>query len=265
VPDVLDSPFQELDADLRRLESLVALLRKMREFSVVQSPNLPPTGDFEAVALGVKEEICNVSPHIPVLSGTLLLYLAGRFEHFVRISFQSLAEAMAAKCQSLGDLPQQMQKDLRYFTAEISMHPQKYGFDALQANGFLAAYAANLSAASGLGPINSACISVTSSNMTNTQLSDLYKRLGITGIWADLGKQADIKVLFATADDQTAQNQAKVRLDDLMATRNKIAHPTASPSFPDPEAVGNFIGFIRVLATTLTAVSRIHLTAFSPV
>lgn len=264
MPDVLDSPLSELRSDLDRLRQLLALTKGLRTFAANDPPATNGDGEFGDASRSIRTGIRAASADLPVVSGTLLLYLAGRFEHFVRLSFQSLSEAMASKCQRFDDLPEKMRVNLRTLTAEVNLNPRKFGFEELEALGFLSALAANLTATAGIGSINSSCLSITQNNMVPGILADVYGRIGLAKIWSELGKQAALKTHFATATDADAEKEAKARLEDLMTIRNQIAHPNGSPSFPDPDQVDAFVVFISILASVLTDVSRVHLTAFKP-
>ena len=260
--DLLDQPLRELIDDLDRLEALVCLVRALRAFGSVDTPPVGKGGEFETAARDLRDSIRGLNADLPVLSGTLVLYLAGRFEHFVRASFQGICDGMAAKCQTFQQLPERMRDNLRLLTAEVSLSPAKYGFDPVQARGFLVTFADKVRASDGVGSINSACLAITQNNMAPGVLSDLYKRIGIGGLWADLSKQASLKTYFEVDKDAYAEREAKAQLEELMSTRNQIAHPSGSPSFPDPDKVSQYIGFVRVLAQNLTAVSKVHLVAF---
>jgi hypothetical protein len=204
----------------------------------------------------LRSTIRSLSSDLPVLSGTLLLYLAGRFEHFVRMAFQGLCDGFAARCQCFDDLPEKMRENLRQLTAEVCGSPSKFGFDSVQARAFLVNFANNITASGGLGQVITACFSVTQNNMTPGILADLYKRIGVGGLWSDLAKQAPLKTFLGISADGDTEREAKARLEELMGLRNQIAHPSATPTFPDPDKFDAFIGYVRILAETLTAVTH---------
>jgi len=64
---------------------------------------------------------------MPILNGVLLLYLAGRFENFVRQIFEDLADAVASDRKEFSELPKAMRENLVLYTAEIMQNPRKYG------------------------------------------------------------------------------------------------------------------------------------------
>jgi hypothetical protein len=265
VPDLLDAALEDLEADLARIKQLTSFVKSLREFGGIGEHQGAVESAFITKAIDVRTIVRALGSDIPVLSGTLLLFLAGRFEHFVRMSFQSHCDTIGQKCKTFSQLPEKMQQSLRYFTAEVCLSPSKYGFDEIEALGFMVGLAGNVSATDGLGSINSACLSVTQNNINPSILADIYKRIGIQALWNDLSKQAPLKAYLEVDKDSDAERAAKGRLEDLMTTRNQIAHPTGSPAFPGPEKVDTYIEYVAILARTLTAISRVHIAAFKPV
>lgn len=259
--DVFDPLLNELRTDLDRMSALLALLRGVRHFGGYEVPSDNGDGEFGDAARTLRGTIRGLSGELAVLSGTLVLFLAGRFEHFVRMSFQSICDGIAAKCQTFDDLPDKMRKSLIYHTAEVVLSPVKHGFDAVEAMGFIATLASNSAATGGLGQINSACLSVTQSNMTPGTMNELYKRIAINEIWLEIGKQAPIKAHFGLSGDVETTNAAKTRLEELMSLRNQIAHPSGTPAFPDPDQVERYVEFVRIFASVLVDVSRVHVNA----
>jgi hypothetical protein len=261
--DEFDLPLEELFTDLDRMTALLVLLRSVRSFGGCELPSANGDGDFGQAARELRTVIRDSSGEQAVLSGTLVLFLAGRFEHFVRMTLQNVCDGIASKCQTFEDLPDKMRKSLIYHTAEVVMAPHKYGFDSVQATGFIIALAGNSTATAGLGQVNSACLTVTQNNMTPGTMADLFGRIGVKDIWNDVGKQARMKLLFGLGADVEATNRAKMRLEELMTLRNQIAHPSGTPTFPDPDQVQAYVEFVRTLASVLIDVSRVQVAAFS--
>jgi hypothetical protein len=230
--EVLDTPLRDFLADLARIEHLLRLTNMLKAFGgtviVDTQENLE---GFCKEAIDLRAQIREQRTDFPLLSGALLLYLAGRFEYFIRSCFESTAEGIAEKCQKFSDLPERLQKSLLQNTADTIRNPSRYGFDDVQAKGFVTTLAENLQAENGLGEINSACLSVTEQNMWPDTLSDLFGRIGIQRIWEEIGKQADMKILFQLEREDGVSRQAKAKLSNLMQDRNQIAHPSVSTIF----------------------------------
>jgi hypothetical protein len=260
--DVLDTPLQEFHQDLEQLEALVRLIEVLRGFGASNPPDVNGDGDFGDSARSLRISTRNQSADFPILAGTLMLYLAGRFEHFVRTTFEVTCDAYAAKCQRFSDLPEKMRHNLVSFTAMVLEAPTKFGFDESHAHIFVLNLARNLEAATGLGEINSACLSITTQNMTPGILMDLFKKIGIQSLWLEISKQAQMKIFFELDRDQDVEREAKALLENLMTTRNMIAHPSGSPEFPDTNKVSTYIKFLKVLSTVLAEICRVHLATF---
>lgn len=264
MPDLLGPALQEFNEDLRRMRQLVSLVKSLREFGAADVPEGVGEDPFIVRATELRSLVRSLGVDLPVLSGTLVLFLAGRFEHFVRMSFESHCDSLALKCSSFAQLPTKMQASLRYHTAEVAIAPSKYGFDDVEVLGFIVALAGNISSADGLGSVNSACLSITQNNLAPQILADLYKRIGVVNLWQDLAKQARMKTFLELEKDTDSEREARSRLEELMTTRNQIAHPSGSPAFPGPEKVAGHIEYLDVLAATLTDLSRVHIAAFKP-
>jgi hypothetical protein len=261
--DFLDPPLEDLRRDLVRLSELLKLVRDLREFGAAQPSDDNLDGSFGEEARAIRLTIRTLSPELAVVSGTLLLFLAGRFEHFARVLFETLCDGFAAKCQRFDQMPDKMRKSLVFHTADAVQSPARYGFDPVQVLGFITTLGANVVATSGLGQINSQCLSMTQNNLTPGVLTELYKRIGINNVWDELAKQASLKTYFGVLGDPDAGSNAKAMLEELMTTRNQIAHPSGNPSFPDPDKVQQFVDYVRVLASVLTDVARTNYAAFA--
>jgi hypothetical protein len=264
MPDLLDTSHQEFQQDVSRIRQLLQLVQTLREFGATDPPAQTPDEPWVVAAASLRDLIRSLGADLPALSGTLLLFLAGRFEHFVRMSFQALCDSLAQKCDRFEQLPDRMRQSLRHFTAEVALTPSKYGFDEVEALGFIVALAENVSADGGIGTVNSACLSVTQSNLNPGTLADLYKRIGVQNLWQDVSKQAKLKAHLELDKDADSEREARARLEDLMTTRNQIAHPSGSPAFPGPEKVVAYLDFVTVLADTLVDISRVQIAAFKP-
>jgi hypothetical protein len=262
MPDAFDSPLEEFNADLNRLEQLCELLQSLREFGGLTDP-LESTDEFVKCATRLRLAVREQRTDFPLLTGSLLLYLAGRFEYFVRACFEALAGALADKCERFGDLPEAMQSQLLRMTGEALRNPSRYGFDEIEVRGFVSNLAENLAAETGIGLINARCLSVTDQNIWPETLADLFKRVGVTKLWEDIGKQAAMKVHCEIEAEQQVAREAKTRLSRLMTDRNQIAHPTGTVTFPDTDALGEHIRFLRALARVLADICRVPVAVFS--
>ena len=106
---LLDSPLNDLLVELKHIEGLIDFISVLREFGSIELPEGIETNqrfvEF-SVRIHVKEK--ELSTDIPILSGTILLYIVGRFENFVKSSFEALCDAIATKCNVFNDLPERI-------------------------------------------------------------------------------------------------------------------------------------------------------------
>jgi hypothetical protein len=260
--DAFEPHLQELVADLDRLGHLLDLFGNLREFG--SAP--PPSGDhaepFIPAALEIREKIRQRAVDFPILSGTLVLYLAGRFEHFVRMLFEALCDSYAAKCDKFDQLPEKMRKSLIASTAQVVGNPSRYDYDDVKVQAIIGNLADNMKAENGIGAINSSCLSITEQNMHPGMLKDLYSRIGVTNIWGEISKQVRMKMYFELDKDSDVERAAKTTLENLMTLRNNIAHPSSSPTFPGPTVVSDYVAFLRVLSHVLTEITQFQSTIF---
>lgn len=261
MPSALSPLGAVFENDLQRLENLLELMKQLRAFGSVSVGEMAAGESFADAALELRGRLRGAGPDLPVFAGTLLLYLAGRFEFFVREIFEALCDEMAARCNSLSDLPDKMRQGLIKQTAEVVGSPGRYGFDEIEVRTFVITLASNMTANGGLGRINSACLSITERNMTATMLAELFKRAGVDSLWPDVGKQAPMKIFFAADRDSTATKEAQTRLDEIMNVRNRLAHPSGSTTFPDFDQVLGHLRFLRTLASVLQGVLEVYLAA----
>ncbi|HEU4454037.1 MAG TPA: HEPN domain-containing protein [Longimicrobium sp.] len=261
--DSFEPHIREFVADLDRLSHLLSFFGELREFGA-RDPQAAQEdeAEFTRVALEMRDKIRSLATDFPILSGTLLLYLAGRFEHFVRMLFETLCDSYAAKCDRFEQLPEKMRKSLVSYSAEVIANPNRYQYDEVAIQVVIKTLADNMAAEGGLGAINSRCLSITEQNMHPGMLKELYNRIGISNIWSEISKQARMKMYFELDKDADVERAARSTLENLMNLRNQIAHPSSSPSFPGPEVVEEYVRFIRVLSEVLIEISRLQSAVF---
>lgn len=264
MPTPLAAPLQAFLEDLERVRKLLEMLQSIRGFAAQDATGADPEYGFVVASLEVRDVVRLRSAELPILSGTLLLYLAGRFENFARDSFELLCDLMAERCSRLADLPLKMRTELVRLTAEAVAAPAKYSFDEIEVQAFVTTLAGNMTASSGLGKVNSRCLSVTSVNMGARMVAELFKRAGIDHLWQDIGRQAPLRAWLGIEQDSQATAEVQTRLDQLMKLRNGIAHPTSDTSFPDLDQVLSYVEFLKHISTTLVSVVEMNLAVFRP-
>ncbi|WP_024299413.1 HEPN domain-containing protein [Methylomicrobium lacus] len=246
------STLPEYISDMNKVSSLLKLTDSLKNFIGENSDEIDVLENefFKSVF-----ELQNLSrenhANLVVLNGTLLLFMVGRFESFVRSTFEELCINTAEKAERFTYLPKEMRESLVTYTAEVISNPRKYGHADLGVRNFVRVLSDNLSDNKELTEINSNCISITSENMRPTVLSDLFKRVGIKNIWEKISQQAKIQIFFETHDASKAKKDIERYLGELMDKRNSIAHPSSSFTWPDHDYVQRTAEFLKVLGTVL--------------
>ena len=117
---------QDFILDLHRLRRMLALAKTLAAFP--SCPLIPDAIGEETLRVTVADlHAATQHSHadMPILNGVLLLYLAGRFENFIREIFEDLSDSVAGECQEFKHLPRKMQDNLIKFTAEVISSPRK--------------------------------------------------------------------------------------------------------------------------------------------
>lgn len=257
MPAELSLVLSDFQTDLDRAEHLLSLIDAFREFGGATRPDLVADGTVEwPEATALAEIAPRVRTDLPILSGSILLYVCGRFEYFARQVVVGLADELAAAAATYNELPERVRKELRSKTLEIAQNPRRFGYSESESAALIVALAGNLGtahSASGV-VITSKVLTVTETNMNPGTLADLLKRVEITELWKELGKQAQLKAHLSQSNDRECQEDAMARLEDIMKARNDVAHPTGSNSFPSPESVREAVRYLRVLSRVLVDV-----------
>lgn len=248
-----NSALTEFLNDVERVEQLLKLINVFREFA---GQDVEPSGyahDLWTTAQLVRTDL-------PIFSGSLLLYLCGRFEYFVRELVSTIVDDLADKAAGYEELPEPVRKEYLDRTLSINQNPKRYNFTPEAASVLAAELANNLAgnsdSATGL-KLNAAAITITEANMNSSVLADLFKRVAIDKVWDTLGKQLPLRTYLGEVNEQESKKAATARLDDIMLERNKVAHPSSAGTtlFPDAKAVEDVAAYFRVLAQELVALA----------
>jgi len=240
------SALDDFDQDLDRVEQLLRLIHTFRDFAGEDAELSGYAKDLYDVAQVARTDL-------PVLSGSLLLYLVGRFESFVRQLVGTIVDDLVDKSASYGDLPPALRKEVLTRTLQINQNPSKFNHDATSAAALAAQLASNLASptTSSSFYVDALTATITESNMRPDILAELFKRVGINAVWDTLGKQLALKTFLGEVGDDGCKKAAVARLDDIMSERNKIAHPTGNALFPDASTVEDVARYFRVLGQLL--------------
>jgi len=265
----MDLILEEFLKDLSVIKIQLGLLDQVKKFSsVAYSPEtqeqevtgeiLGNKGENETYfdqAKKVHEHARDAHSGLPVIIGTTILYIAGRFEEYTRTAFEDLCQKIAGNAGKFNSLPKKMQDNLVAYTATVIQSPRKYN----HGDGAVKTFSKNL--ASNLNndsiDINYQCLSITDANMRPDMLADLYDRIGVKEIWKKIGQQAQIQAHFGSQDAGAAETLAKKKLNNLMDLRNSIAHPSTALTWPDSSLVLEYVEVVSVLARALSILAPV--------
>lgn len=246
------STTEEYLTDIDKICSLLNLTTSIKDFAGHESEESESnTNEFAKTSVKLHALSKENHSNLVVLNGTLLLFMAGRFESFVRSTFEELCIKTSEKADRFIHLPKEMRTNLITYTAEVISNPRKYGHADHGVRNFVRVLSDNLSDSSELKEINHTCISITSANMKPDVLSDLFERVGVKNIWEKISQQAKVQLFFETHDAPKARKDAERFLTGLMEKRNSIAHPSSSVTWPDQEYVARTAEFLKVIGNAL--------------
>ncbi len=233
---------------LRKMVGLVDSLAKAPNISSnsITSLDDTPNDDIRTILLSA-----NSSRHVmPIYHGVLLLYLAGRFENYIRDLFEDMCLTIAQRCKKYTNLPKKMRENLISFTAKVMVDPHKFGHGDGGVSSFIKTLSSNIHD-NDLVNINTQCLSITFENMRSNTIIELFGRVGLDKIWESMGQQIAVRNFFSEKDPQQATNKAKDLLDEIMNVRNRIAHPSGGFIWPSSVDIARYIDFLLILSLTL--------------
>ncbi|MCC2315605.1 HEPN domain-containing protein [Cellulomonas xiejunii] len=260
----------QFHADLAKASELLRLVKLFRAFAGSDQgcAEWPEANALYEAAPGVRTDL-------PVLSGSLLLYVCGRFEFFARELVVLVADEMAAKAGSYSDLPARVQKELRSRTLDVAANASRYNYKEEEVDALLVTLGTNLAsksaaaevASDGSAPeeahvgvlISPEILAITTANLRPDVLAEIFRRVDVSELWLELGKQAGLRTYLSERDERECTAEAKRRLNALMEERNSIAHPTGSTRFPDPDQVLNSVEFLKVLSRVMVDVVKMSI------
>ena len=250
----------EFISDLERVKGVLLLTDLIKQFSFTEKPNIDEAllkESYFTSAHKLYNHGRGSHTGIAILPGTMLLYLAGRFENYVKTIFEELCSIIAIKCCTFQNLPRTMKESILKFTTEVIANPRKYGHAENGVATFIKHLNENINENS-VSNINSQCLSITYENMRSDTLNDLFERIGAKNIWDSIGQQTSMKKYFITHDPNQAKSEAIKFLNELMNLRNKIAHPSGNFSWPNTDTVIKQIEYLDGLAKGIHDYSIIY-------
>ena len=97
---------REFHDDLVKLESLLTFIDKSSDFPRIEHPIEQCQNKTAYSFISSFQEIAKQAhPHLLILRGTIVLYLCGRFERFVRDIFEDLCSAVVEHSKTADNIP----------------------------------------------------------------------------------------------------------------------------------------------------------------
>jgi hypothetical protein len=248
---------QDFIVDLDRLRRMLALAERLSAFPSFEcEPDVITSEPLKGAVIHLHAATEESHPDMPILNGVLLLYLAGRFENFVREVFEDLCDQLAGECAEFSHLPKQMQENLIKYTADVIASPRKYGHADNGVVAFVSTLADNLNGRP-LNGVNSKCLSITLENMWPDTVGEIFGRIGANKVWERLGQQAVLQIFFQVDKPDRATSEARKFLTRFMELRNQIAHPSGALAWPSLEQTVRHVDFCETTARALADICAV--------
>lgn len=260
----MDHLLKDFIRDLENLEHSIDLLNEIEKLRRISEESYEGTCKEMAIILSdLHHRTTAARTGLQILKGTAILYLAGRFEDFVRTTIEELSSTIARSKSSFNDLPKEMKDALIENTAEVIADPRKYGHGDGARYSFIKNLHENIHL-NNLSVINYQCLSITSRNMKHEVVKELFEKTGFKNFWKEVGKHDKIKMYFKTMDDSKAGSEVVSRLDAFMNKRNSIAHPSSSGiTWPSILELKDHIYFFKQLSSAIHDKAELHKTTTS--
>lgn len=257
----MESIFNNYVQDLERIKVSIRLLESLDSFAKISTQDIElPNSLFiqESFKLNSTYKDIESRKSTIALPGILMLYVAGRFEHFVRTIFELTSSEMASGFDSFAALPKTFQQNLIVDTSKVIKDPRKYRHGEGARDAFIKNLHRNIHE-NDLDVINYQCISITERNMKSSELERLFEKINYKNIWNDICSQADIRKFFGGADMAKSKKECTKMLDNFMDLRNNIAHPSDSLTWISKEVAIQNIDFFVLLGEAIKNVCPIHI------
>jgi hypothetical protein len=249
------SVLAEFEKDLVRAKDLLDLISSFKDFAASTVP-----GQIVEDTIHWKEalNLSNIAPRVrtdlPILAGSLVMYLCGRFEYFARDLVIAVVDELSSRASSFDEFPEKLKKQIRESSLMVAQNPERHNFTDSDVKQILINLADMLAQKPGISFVRSDVLTITDTNMNGRTLAEIFRRVGVEDLWKNIGKQAQLKIFLSQAEDGTCTAEAQHQLDRYMTIRNGLAHPTAATVFPDSEQVRDMCEFFDVLGKVLVDV-----------
>lgn len=268
----MSEPLDQLLSDLSAIDHFLSIEAFIGNFSTKQIPNNFETLNYSGLddrefSTIVTQGLLTAKiarSHLPLVTGTLVLYLAGRFESFVREKIGTAAREIGNTCGQFDRLPKNMQVSLLNQTVEVIKNPRKFGHAEAGVRAFVKRLAAGYSSINDKDPVNFECISITEANMKPEVFKEICDRIGFTEAWNQIAAQTNMKRFFENMDGSVVSKDAQAMLRKLMDDRNAVAHPVGATTFPNTVTIFKYVAFVKILCMEFEAVLDMYVALIQP-
>ena len=230
-------------ARVRSIERTIDLREQLVVYGQAPSRGLHPT----ATRLRRSVRRIGLSGMQPSLDGDVLLLVAA-FEQFVTDLIVAFAARLPHIVPIYDDLPSAVQSANERLTGE-ALSNSRSRFAVYDLKRFID----NLrDCQAGVVPyvLNGEAMALNRRNLTPGTLKELFSRLGVDDIWAMAGATRVLKSWSGRGGAKAAQSRAKTQINELIETRNQIAHRVVRTT-AGPELIRSHMRFERALARSL--------------
>ncbi|MFW8628569.1 MAE_28990/MAE_18760 family HEPN-like nuclease [Deinococcus sp. ME38] len=236
----------DFHADSRTLLLGIDALRKIDTFALQHNDGTHTGNSYLDSANDLHGFIRSNISSLLMWPPSIILYICGRFEYYVRSAIESTADEMTSNVTKYSELPPEMRSNYYKLMMEVISSPKKYGRPESIVNTSLKGISDNLN--SDIPQIDSTCLSITTNNMRPDVLNELFKRLAYQDFWQNVGAHTECNARYLTVNPKASMDEAKSELNSIMDIRNAIAHPASTISYPDIATARKTIEYFCMLS-----------------
>ncbi|GGX19322.1 HEPN domain-containing protein [Aquimarina muelleri] len=251
--------FDKYKEDLNEIKKTISLLNILEDFA--KEPNIEVNEESDSYlkkANKVKEVFKENRSGVTFIPGILMLYIAGRFENYIRTIFEETSTNVAKAHLTFKDLNKEFQNSLINDTSKVIANPRKYNHGDGARDTFIKILYSNIHE-NKLDRINYQCLSSTDMNMRTKVITELFKKINYKNIWTDISAQANLRSYFGGIEPNKTMSESQKRLDSFMDIRNSIAHQSDTVTWMSTNDSIGYIDFFIELGYAIGSVCPLHI------
>lgn len=251
--------FDTYKGDLSEIKKTILLLSSLESFAKTTEVEINnESSEYLIEANKVRESFKENRSGVAFIPGILMLYIAGRFENFVRTIFEETSTQVAKVHTSFKDLNSEFQKSLIDDTSKVISNPRKYNHGEGARDTFIKNLYNNIHE-DRLDEINYQCISFTETNMRAEIITELFKKINYKNIWVDISNQANLRGFFDGVDSNQTNSKSQKLLNSFMTLRNGVAHQSDNVTWISSTESIKYIDFFIELGNAISSVCPLHI------